>query len=368
MSLAKLYSQVVAISLAILLAASTAFAVEATGDGIDRQQALNSALRTAVEMQIGTAVASDSIVESGVLVRDEIASHSKGYVTSYKVLGEGATADGYAITIDAVVDSELLYSDYTTLAILQKMSGLPRLLIFGSGAGFDSVPQESMKELVHAVSRTFSEKFQFEVLDWPMTRAKYSEIEGSMSLKKAAKFNRLLKADYVVTVELELPRDANPVMHMTCVRISDGLKIGEVRRPVEQYVSLSGKPAEVYRRAVEAAKPETYWASVRIARELLDNMESELDRGKGFRYSLTFLGFPELPSVCSVLEDIPGFVRKEIRRQKGMNMEVTYWSTLRAENLFKRISTALKDDGVEKFQSRMEGRSMKFRWQNPEGF
>ncbi|WP_415716937.1 hypothetical protein [Maridesulfovibrio sp.] len=368
MSLTKLYLQVVAISLAVLLAAATAFAVEATGEGIDRQQALNSALRTAVEMQIGTAVASDSIVDSGVLVRDEIASHSKGYVASYKVLQEGATADGYAITIDAVVDSELMYSDYTTLAILQKMSGLPRLLIFGSGAGFDSVPPESMKELVHDVSRTFSEKFQFEVIDWPMARARYSEIEGSMNLKKAAKYNGLIKAEYVVAVDLELPRNANPVMHMTCVRISDGLKLGEVRRPLEQYVSLSGKPSEVYRRAVEAAKPETYWASVRVARELLQNMESELDRGKGFRYSLTFLGFPELPSVSTALEEVPGFVRKEITRQNGMNMEVTYWSTLRAENLFKRISTALKNEGVVKFQSRMEGRNMRFRWQNPEGF
>lgn len=122
MSLVKLYSQVVAISLAILLAASTAFAVEATGEGIDRHQALNSALRSAVEMQIGTAVASDSIVESGILVRDEITSHSKGYISSYKVLQEGATADGYTITIDAVVDSKLMYSDYTTLALLQRLS------------------------------------------------------------------------------------------------------------------------------------------------------------------------------------------------------------------------------------------------------
>ncbi len=253
MSFVKLYSQVGAIAIAILLAASTAFAVEATGEGIDRNQALNSALRTAVEMQIGTAVASESLVESGVLVRDEIVSHSKGYVTSYKVLQEGATADGYVITIDAVVNSDLLYSDYTTLAILQKMSGLPRLLIFGSGAGFNSVPPQSMQELVHDVARTFGKKFQFEVIDWPMSRAKYAEIEGSMNLKKAVKFNSLLKADYLVTVDLELPEHANPVMHMTCVRISDGLKIGEIRRPVEKYVSLSGKPADVYCRAVEAA-------------------------------------------------------------------------------------------------------------------
>ncbi|WP_320170253.1 hypothetical protein [Maridesulfovibrio sp.] len=368
MSFLKLYSKMVVISLALLLCASSAFAVEATGEGIDRHQALNSALRSAVEIAIGTAIASDSIVESGVLVRDEIASHSKGYVSSYKVISEGALPDGYTITINAEVNADLLYGDYGTLAILQKMSNLPRLLIFASESGFSSVPPEAMKSLVHDVSRVFGDKFRFEVIDWPLTRATYHSIEGQMNLDKAVKYNSMLKADYVVNVELELPQSANPVLHMSCIRISDRLKVAEVRRPVEKYVSLSGKPAQRYAEATEAAKPEVYWASVRIARDMLSYMESELDRGQGFRYELLFTGFPEIDQVGRVLEDVPGFVRKEVKRRNEKNMELVYWSTLRPEALFKRVQSSLKDIGVEKFKSKMDGRSLKFRWENPEGF
>ncbi len=367
MSFLKMYAKMAVISLTLLLCASSAFAVEATGEGIDRHQALNSALRSAVEIAIGTAIASDTIVESGILVRDEIASHSRGYVSSYKVIREGALPDGYTITIDAAVNPEL-YGDYNTLSILQKMSSLPRLLIFASDSGFNSVPPESMKALVHDVARVFSDKFQFEVIDWPMARATYNQIEGQMNLRKAVKFNKLLKADYVVDVELEMPKAANPVLYMSCVRVSDSYKVAEVRRPIEQYVSLSGKPAQRYATATEAAKPEVYWASVRVARKMLENMESELDRGKGFRYELTFNAFPEIDQITRVLEDVPGFVRKEVKRRNSRNMEMVYWSTLRPEALFKKVQGALKDTGVEKFKSKMDGRSMKFLWENPEGF
>lgn len=369
MSFLKFYSKVVAISLALVLTAGVAFAVPATGEGIDRQQALNSALRSAVEIALGTAIASDSIVESGVLVRDEIASHAKGYVSTYKVISEGILPDGYTITIDAKVNQNL-YGDYSTLSILQKMSNLPRLLIFASndGKGFKSVPPQAMKKLVHDVAKVFGDKFQFEIIDWPLSRASFDNIEGQMNLDKAVKYNKQLKADYVVTVELELPDAANPVLHMSCVRISDHLKIGEVRRPVEKYVSHSGKPAQLYSRATNAAEPEVYWASVRIAREMLEHMESELDRGKGFRYSMSFMGFPQIDSIGRVLEDIPGYVRKEVKRKNAKNVELVYWSTLRPSALLKRVDTSLKNIGVEKFKSKMDGRTMKFRWENPEGF
>ncbi|MBI9112791.1 hypothetical protein [Maridesulfovibrio ferrireducens] len=369
MSFLKLCSQMIALTLVVLLTASVAMAVQATGEGIDRHQALNSALRTAVEMEIGTAIASDTLVESGVLVRDEIVSHSRGYVTSFAVISEGATAqDGYTITIDADVNRELLFDDYRTISILQKMSGHPRLLIFGSGSGFNSVPAESMKKLIHSVAQVFGQKFQFEVIDWPVARAKFSSIEGSMSVKKALKYNNLLKADYVVTVDLDLPPNKKPTMLMSCVRISDQLKIGEVRKTIATEVDLSGKPAVRYENAVDAARPEVYWASVSIAKKMLEYMETELDRGEGFRYAVTFIGFPDVSVIGTAVEDMPGFVRKHVKRQSTKNMEMVYWSTLPSDTLMNRLERTLRDIGVEKFKSKRDGRNLKFLWVNPEGF
>ncbi|WP_291327098.1 hypothetical protein [Desulfovibrio sp. UCD-KL4C] len=369
MSFLKLCSQMFALTLIVLITASSAMAVQSTGEGIDRHQALNSALRSAVEMELGTAIASDTLVESGVLVRDEVVSHSKGYVTSFTVISEGATTDdGYTITIDANVNRKLLVEDYKTIDILQKMSGHPRLLIFASSNGFNSVPAESMAKLIHSVAQVFSQKFQFEVIDWPAARAKFKTIEGSMSLEKALKYNKLLKVDYVVTVDLDLTPRSKPSMLLSCVRLSDQLKIGEVSKVVDTDVDLSGKPAVRYENAVTAATPEVYSGSISIAKKMLEYMESELDRGEGFRYDVTFLGFPDVYIIGTAVEDVPGFVRKSVKRQSSKNMEMIYWSTLRADSLLKRLENTLKDAGVEKFKSKMDGRNLKFLWVNPEGF
>ncbi|OEU68766.1 MAG: hypothetical protein BA863_06490 [Desulfovibrio sp. S3730MH75] len=369
MSFLKLCSQMMALTLVVLLTASIALAVQVTGEGVDRHQALNSALRTAVEVEIGTAIDSATLVESGVLVRDEITSHARGYVTSYVVIREGATAeDGYTITINAQVNRELLFEDYTTISILQKMSGHPRVLIFSTAEGFNSVPVESMKKLVYSVGQVFGQKFQFEIIDWPTARAKYSSIEGTMDLKKAIKHSRMLKADYAVTVDLDLPPSKRPVMNMSCVRLSDQLKVGEVRRVIKTDADLSGKPAVRYENAVEAARSEVYWSSISLAKNMLEYMETELDRGEGFRYAVTFLGFPDVSVVETAVQDVPGFVRKHVKRQSTKNMEMVYWSNLRTEDLMKRFSTMLRDLGVERFKSKSDGRNLKFLWENPEGF
>lgn len=368
----NLYSRVVSILLvmaAFLVCTSNAFALEANGEGVDRHQALNNALRSAVEMEVGTAVASGTLVENGVLLQDEIATRSKGYVSSYKVLSEGKLEDGgYQIKVDATVDRKLLFDNYQTLDILQRMSGLPRLLIFAVNDGFNSIPASSMDKTVHEVSEVFGTKFRFEVLDWPVARTKYSNIEGMMSRAKAIKYNNLIKADYIVTAELDNTPGKTCELILSCVRISDNLKIGEIRREVKGIPTGLKKPAEIFEAAVASAHDDVYWASVKLAKKMLDFMESELDRGKGFRYTLTFLGFPEVSEIGPSLEEIPGFVRREVKRKSDSNVEIVYWSTLSTEALDKSIDKDLKALGVEKFDSKVSGRVLKYRWRDPEGF
>jgi hypothetical protein len=248
------------------------------------------------------------------------------------------------------------------------MSGLPRLLVFAEDEEFNSIPASSMDKLVHEVADVFGTKFRFEVIDWPLSKAKYTSIEGMMSLDKAVKFNKLIKADYVVTVELNENKAGPSELILKCVRLSDNLKVGEIRREVKAADSELKKPAEKFNAAVESADQEVYWASVKLAKKMLDFMESELDRGKGFRYTLTFLGFPDVSDIGPSLEELPGFVRREVKRKGSKNVELVYWSTLRTEALDSQIRKDLKDLGVEDFDSSVSGRVLKYRWKDPEGF
>ena len=102
---------------------------QATGEGPSREQALASALRSAVEQGVGTFITSTSMVVDSQLVDDKILSHSKGYVTGYRILKEGRTVGGYAVTISATVDVQVIKEDIDALTILRKVAGNPRILI-----------------------------------------------------------------------------------------------------------------------------------------------------------------------------------------------------------------------------------------------
>lgn len=95
---------------------------------IARDNAIQDALRKAVEQAVGTMVASETLVENFVAVRDNILSKSQGYVQDYKVIKEGADKDLYTVTIAASVSIGSLKSDLGALGLLQARVGKPRIL------------------------------------------------------------------------------------------------------------------------------------------------------------------------------------------------------------------------------------------------
>ncbi|HEV8539902.1 MAG TPA: flagellar assembly protein T N-terminal domain-containing protein, partial [Nitrospiraceae bacterium] len=95
---------------------------------IARDNAIQDALRKAVEQAVGTMVASETMVENFVAVRDNILSKSQGYVQNYKVIKEGADKDLYNVTIAAAVSMGSLKNDLAALGLLQARVGKPRIL------------------------------------------------------------------------------------------------------------------------------------------------------------------------------------------------------------------------------------------------
>lgn len=81
--------------------------VVSTGMGATSEQATQDALRSAIEIAVGSMVSSNTLVSNDKIIRDEIFNHSKGFVRSYKVVSEsGNPTDGYVVTISAIVTRE----------------------------------------------------------------------------------------------------------------------------------------------------------------------------------------------------------------------------------------------------------------------
>ena len=152
----------------MLLSATAAFAaaVTATGEGPSKEVALATAMRRAVEQGVGTFIKSDTTVIDSALIDDKILSHSKGYVTSYKIIKEEKTADGVNITISATVDNKLIKGDIDALTILRKNAvvGNPRILVAFSNKSKDKIfkDKEFTEEIYNGIVESLTDK-QFRV-------------------------------------------------------------------------------------------------------------------------------------------------------------------------------------------------------------
>ena len=350
-------------------------AVQVTGVGINRDQALNNAFQSAVEAEIGVVVESAAVSENFMLIKKEIVTHSKGYVRSYRIINESTQSDGtVTIVMDAQVNRNLLADHTQTLDILMKMSGHPKLLIFGVDQDFNAVPADTefFNELIAVVSRVFQEKFRFDVLDWPSLQTQYPNIEGRLTREMIKKYNDRFKADFIIEVGLNLdkgPRDHQKArLSLTGIRISDSYIIGETYRDIEPFAVKGLSQQAIFHEAVTKAKKEDiFLGAANLAKKVVETMHRELDRGHGFRYMVSFSNFPNAEELETELTRISGYVRHTIASKSNSQVNLAYWSNLKSDGLLKEIQSLLDSKG-HKYLFKLDGRKLKFKWTHPEGF
>ena len=129
------------------------------GTAAARDEALDDALRKAVEQGVGAYVDAESRVENFQLISDRIYSRTSGYVSSYSVLFEEEQGDLYRVVIRAVVKTGEIENDLAAIGILLAQQGRPRLMVLveeveepsgepsGSGAMFETMLMEHFSGL-----------------------------------------------------------------------------------------------------------------------------------------------------------------------------------------------------------------------------
>lgn len=104
---------------------------DAKGFGINREDALQDALRNAVSAAAGVAVVAETSMENFVVVRDAVSTKSSGYIEGYTVLAEKASTN-YEISIRAKVNLNPLRAD---IALLSRAIGGVRFLVMFDDRG-----------------------------------------------------------------------------------------------------------------------------------------------------------------------------------------------------------------------------------------
>ena len=119
----------------MIIFGSTAFAktVTVTGTGITDSEAENDALRAAVENTLGVLVDSETLVQNSMLIRDQIYTQSRGFITDYSVLSRENVNGLWRVTINAVVDDQpnsKLMNELTRLGIINVQLRNPKIAVY----------------------------------------------------------------------------------------------------------------------------------------------------------------------------------------------------------------------------------------------
>ncbi|MBR2179621.1 MAG: hypothetical protein IJ862_04405 [Selenomonadaceae bacterium] len=107
--------------------------VTVTGQGVTSSEAENDALRMAVEKTLGVLVDSQTLVQNSMVIRDQIYTQSRGFVTNYEVTNRQHTPSGWQVTINADVDdnpNSKLMSELTRLGIIDTRLRNPRIAVY----------------------------------------------------------------------------------------------------------------------------------------------------------------------------------------------------------------------------------------------
>lgn len=193
-------SQITATGIASIFAGDQALA---------RDQAIDDALRNAVEQGLGTFVQSSTLVENYQLVSDNILTWSNGYVKSYEIASERLPDPStYEVIINAQLELANLKNDWNSIQnLLSKMQN-PRILIImdeqNIGQSYDKYHFLSVDMTIAEATliNKFIEK-GFECIDAAIMRENVKQDQAYAALtgnsEVAAQLGKNLGAEIIVT-------------------------------------------------------------------------------------------------------------------------------------------------------------------------
>ena len=201
-----------------------------------RDEALNDALRKAVEQGVGTYVTTELTVEQQRLVEDRIYTESRGYIQSYRVLHEGETEGLYEVKISALVKMGKLAGDLESIGLIIRKKQNPRVMVVmystETNSSWVGVALEGNRNAENQLESRFMEK-GFQLVD-----------AGQVERKKQLE-TLLLKGD---------PSRAGKLAR------DDGAEIlvqGEVRRTFVDERMIFGRPMRFFSNEIRIKALET---------------------------------------------------------------------------------------------------------------
>ena len=129
--------------------------VEAKGNGLTRQDALQDALRNAVSQAVGVSLKAETRVENFMIISDAIASNTTGYIKKYDIIKEIPIPNKFEIVVRAEVTTNSLEADFK---LLSRSIGGVRFLVMVDPQVTDDVQKTNLQTVVESINQYLATK------------------------------------------------------------------------------------------------------------------------------------------------------------------------------------------------------------------
>ncbi len=344
--------------------------------GSAREQALVNAQRQAVEQGVGALIDSKTISKNFQIIKDQILSSSRGFVTRYEILEEGRTADNtaFAIKIRATVSDKNIRNKLTALRILHKKMGNKRLMIIYHKQDRKAVSRkfQTIPALLGALRSEFNQA-GFRVFNDQVMAQVYQAIEVATIVDRPAENLIALaldqQAEILVATELVVGKRGKQGGSFNAMKAEVRLSIYDVStgRQIADVVG-SGKKLSTgkrggfddYKDLAEAGSTASRKASNDAITKITDYYQAVGDQG--FAYLMVFRNYSqdEEDDILDYLESVPGFKDLTELKNAPNYLELELFSSEGKSRLRRKIRRDLRQKNIEMISQAMTGNRLLF--------
>ncbi|MBF0237700.1 MAG: hypothetical protein HQM12_08360 [SAR324 cluster bacterium] len=344
--------------------------------GSAKNQAILNAQRQAVEQGVGTFIDSNTFAQNFEVIKDEILSTSRGYITRYEVLQEGASADGtnYEVTIRAEVSDEKIQDQLKTLRILHQKMGNKRIMVIYQSADPNALPRDnSGVQSTLSIIRDQFNQAGFRVFNEQVMGEVYQAIERAAIVDRPAESLIALaldqRAEILVRLEMIAGKRgqkggmfyaAKVMVRMQVYDASNGRQIADVTKEDKQLSSYAPGPYDWLEMLSKAGKRAGAEASKEAIERISEFYQSVGDTG--FAYLIVFRNYTaeEEDKILDYLENTEGFKDlTELKNSLGY-LELELFSSESKSRLRRKIRRDLKTEGIGALAQDATGNRMIF--------
>jgi hypothetical protein len=328
-----------------LLASGPAHSAEASkeivatglGGGKDpgkaRDEAINDAMRKAVEQGVGTFVSSESLVDKMVLVEDRIYSASQGFIESYKVIKESKDDGVYEITISAVVKMADLAKGLEAIGLIIGKKENPRVMVIvrsrETSGSFIPVAMEGNRSTENQLEKILLGK-GFRLVDAKQTQRK-KDLEGLLLAddpSRAALMAKDFGAEILIDADVRRTfTEQRQVMGRSMRFFTNEIRLKALETDTAKilYSGYETRPAS----GEEALQPLES-ATNKLAKEMvggiLDQWRKDVYQAAALTLNITKVSFSQLNTLTAALKEIRGVSKVQTRSFQGGTaaLEVAY--------------------------------------------